>query len=190
MKTCKFANHPANIKLLCASAQRHMDNPAPRPKPLSVPACPRASPPCGFSTAPPAPHLHADRADRPRRAVDEHLPAVAARDDGAFRHRLPADAAFGRALPRGQRVLQIVVGPISDRYGRRPVLLWAIAIFLLATLGCILAPTVEVFLAFRMLQAVVVVGLVLGRAVVRDMYPADQAAARSAMSRWAWPWCR
>jgi DHA1 family bicyclomycin/chloramphenicol resistance-like MFS transporter len=75
-------------------------------------------------------------------------------------------------------VLQIVVGPVSDRYGRRPVLLWAIAIFLLATLGCILAPTVEVFLAFRMLQAVVVAGLVLGRAVVRDMYPADQAASQ------------
>jgi DHA1 family bicyclomycin/chloramphenicol resistance-like MFS transporter len=51
-------------------------------------------------------------------------------------------------------------------------------VFLLATLGCILAPTVEVFLAFRMLQAVVVVGLVLGRAVVRDMYPADQAASQ------------
>jgi DHA1 family bicyclomycin/chloramphenicol resistance-like MFS transporter len=75
-------------------------------------------------------------------------------------------------------VLQIVVGPVSDRYGRRPVLLWAIAIFLIATLGCILAPTVEVFLAFRMLQAVVVAGLVLGRAVVRDMYPADQAASQ------------
>jgi DHA1 family bicyclomycin/chloramphenicol resistance-like MFS transporter len=75
-------------------------------------------------------------------------------------------------------VLQIVVGPISDRYGRRPVLLWGIAIFLLATLGCLLAPTVEIFLAFRMMQAIVVVGLVLGRAVVRDMYPQDQAASQ------------
>jgi DHA1 family bicyclomycin/chloramphenicol resistance-like MFS transporter len=37
---------------------------------------------------------------------------------------------------------------------------------------------VEIFLAFRMLQAVIVVGLVLGRAVVRDMYPADQAASQ------------
>ncbi|MFW5641282.1 MAG: multidrug effflux MFS transporter [Roseicyclus sp.] len=74
--------------------------------------------------------------------------------------------------------LQVVVGPISDRCGRRPVLLWGIAIFLLATLGCILAPNVEVFLAFRMLQAVVVVGLVLGRAVVRDMFPQDQAASQ------------
>lgn len=74
--------------------------------------------------------------------------------------------------------LQILIGPISDRYGRRPVLLWGVGIFLLATLGCIFAPNIEVFLFFRMLQAVVVVGLVLGRAVVRDMYPADQAASQ------------
>jgi len=74
--------------------------------------------------------------------------------------------------------LQIVIGPISDRFGRRPVLLAGIAIFLLATVGCILAPTIEVFLVFRMMQAVIVVGLVLGRAVVRDMYPADQAASQ------------
>lgn len=75
-------------------------------------------------------------------------------------------------------VLQIVIGPISDRYGRRPVLLWGVAGFLVATLGCIFAPNVEVFLVFRMIQAMVVVSLVLGRAVVRDMYPADQAASQ------------
>lgn len=74
--------------------------------------------------------------------------------------------------------LQIVIGPISDRYGRRPVLLGGVGIFLLATLGCIFAPSIEIFLFFRMVQAVVVVGLVLGRAVVRDMYPADQAASQ------------
>jgi MFS transporter, DHA1 family, multidrug resistance protein len=75
-------------------------------------------------------------------------------------------------------VLQVIIGPISDRFGRRPVLLWGIALFLVATVGCILAQSVEVFLAFRMMQAVIVVGLVLGRAVVRDMYPADQAASQ------------
>lgn len=74
--------------------------------------------------------------------------------------------------------LQVLIGPISDRYGRRPVLLWGVGIFLIATLGCLFAPNIEVFLFFRMIQAVVVVGLVLGRAVVRDMYPADQAASQ------------
>jgi DHA1 family bicyclomycin/chloramphenicol resistance-like MFS transporter len=75
-------------------------------------------------------------------------------------------------------VLQLFIGPISDRYGRRPVLLGSLLIFLVATIGCIFAPTVEVFLVFRMIQAVIVAGLVLGRAVVRDMYPQDQAASQ------------
>ncbi|WP_212525355.1 multidrug effflux MFS transporter [Actibacterium sp. MT2.3-13A] len=73
--------------------------------------------------------------------------------------------------------LQIVIGPISDRYGRRPVILWSAAAFLAMTLGCILAPTAEVFLAFRMAQAVIVTGMVLSRAVVRDMVPQEEAAS-------------
>ena len=77
----------------------------------------------------------------------------------------------------GNAVLQMAVGPISDRYGRRPVLLWSLGIFLLATLGCIFAPTAEIFLGFRMLQAFVAAGMVLSRAVVRDMVPADKAAS-------------
>ena len=74
-------------------------------------------------------------------------------------------------------LLQLFVGPISDRYGRRPVILTGLVLFMLATLGCIFAPTVEVFLAFRMAQAAVVVAMVLSRAVVRDLYPQDKAAS-------------
>ncbi len=74
-------------------------------------------------------------------------------------------------------VLQLGIGPISDRFGRRPVLLASFTLFSLATIGCIFAPTAEIFLAFRMAQAVVVAGLVLGRAVVRDMVDTDQAAS-------------
>ena len=74
-------------------------------------------------------------------------------------------------------VLQVVIGPLSDRLGRRPVVIGALAIFVLATIGCILAPTAGVFLAFRLLQAAVAVGIVLSRAIVRDMVPQDQAAS-------------
>ena len=74
-------------------------------------------------------------------------------------------------------VLQIVIGPVSDRFGRRPVVIGALAIFVLATLGCLLAPTAGVFLFFRMVQAAVAVGIVLSRAIVRDMVPQDQAAS-------------
>lgn len=74
-------------------------------------------------------------------------------------------------------VLQVFVGPISDRFGRRPVLLWSCALFVLASLGCVLAPNIETFLVFRMAQAIIVAGLVLSRAVVRDMVPQEQAAS-------------
>ncbi|WP_380053393.1 multidrug effflux MFS transporter [Falsihalocynthiibacter sp. SS001] len=74
-------------------------------------------------------------------------------------------------------ILQVFIGPISDRFGRRPVILWGLVIFLVATLGCIFAPTVEVFLLFRILQAVIVTGMVLSRAVVRDMVGQNEAAS-------------
>ncbi|OSP53829.1 multidrug effflux MFS transporter [Pseudoruegeria sp. SK021] len=74
-------------------------------------------------------------------------------------------------------VLQLFLGPLSDRIGRRPVILGALCIYVLATLGTLYAPTIELFLMFRMAQGVVVAGMVLGRAVVRDMYPQDQSAS-------------
>ncbi|MFY2825833.1 multidrug effflux MFS transporter [Ruegeria sp. MALMAid1280] len=74
-------------------------------------------------------------------------------------------------------VLQILIGPFADKAGRRPVMLWGLSLFLIATLGCIYAPNIEVFLAFRMCQAIVVVGMVLSRAAVRDLYDQDQAAS-------------
>ncbi|MCV3272961.1 multidrug effflux MFS transporter [Roseobacter sinensis] len=74
-------------------------------------------------------------------------------------------------------VLQILIGPISDKVGRRPVILWGLGIFLLATLGCIFAPTAELFLVFRMCQAIVAVAMVLSRAAVRDMFEQDRAAS-------------
>ena len=74
-------------------------------------------------------------------------------------------------------VLQLFIGPLSDRFGRRPVLLVSFALFVVCTLGILYAPTVEIFLAFRMGQAVVVAGLVLSRAIVRDMVPEGQAAS-------------
>lgn len=72
---------------------------------------------------------------------------------------------------------QVIIGPLSDRFGRRSVMLWSILVFMLATLGCILATNIWVFLGFRMAQAAVVAGVVLSRAVVRDIAPTEQAAS-------------
>ena len=74
-------------------------------------------------------------------------------------------------------VLQLLIGPMSDRYGRRPIIMLGGAIFIVATLGCIFAPNVTIFLIFRMIQAVIATGMVLSRAVIRDMVPEAQAAS-------------
>lgn len=74
-------------------------------------------------------------------------------------------------------VMQLFIGPVSDRFGRRPVMLAAIGLFCVATLGCLLAPTFGVFLACRLLQSVIATGFALSRAVVRDMVGTDQAAS-------------
>ncbi|MEY4304259.1 MAG: hypothetical protein RIT52_434 [Pseudomonadota bacterium] len=73
--------------------------------------------------------------------------------------------------------LQIVIGPISDRYGRRKVVLGALILFLIATVGTLVAPNAETFLFFRMAQAVVAAGMVLSRAIVRDMVADAEAAS-------------
>lgn len=74
-------------------------------------------------------------------------------------------------------VLQLIIGPLSDRYGRRPVILTSISIFLAASVGCLLATDIETFLFFRMIQTAIAVGMVLSRAIVRDMVPANEAAS-------------
>jgi len=74
-------------------------------------------------------------------------------------------------------VLQIFVGPLSDKYGRRPIVLLGLVVFCVATVGCIYAPNIETFLAFRMMQAGIATSMVLSRAAVRDMYTQDEAAS-------------
>lgn len=74
-------------------------------------------------------------------------------------------------------VLQLILGPLSDRYGRRPVLLAAFAVMCLASVGTLLAPNIETFLVFRLLQASAAAGLVLARAMVRDLHGVDRSAS-------------
>jgi MFS transporter, DHA1 family, multidrug resistance protein len=73
-------------------------------------------------------------------------------------------------------VLQIIMGPLSDRWGRRPILLAAMAIFAVASVGCWLSANIWMFLGFRMLQSAVIAGMALSRAVIRDMAPPKEAA--------------
>ena len=74
-------------------------------------------------------------------------------------------------------VLQLLIGPLSDRVGRRPVILVSLVIFVLASLGCLLARDVWTFLLFRTMQAAIVSGFVQSRVIIRDTEPAQKAAS-------------
>lgn len=77
---------------------------------------------------------------------------------------------------------QLLYGPISDRFGRRPVLLVALIAYVLASIVAGLAPNLPVLLAARVVQALGGCGgLVLGRAVVRDGAAQGQAASQMAL---------
>jgi MFS transporter, DHA1 family, multidrug resistance protein len=71
---------------------------------------------------------------------------------------------------------QVIYGPLSDRFGRLPVMRASLAIYCLASLACALAPNIEMLLGARMLQALGSSGtVVLARAIVRDVYSGARA---------------
>ncbi|RVU37901.1 Bcr/CflA family efflux MFS transporter [Hwanghaeella grinnelliae] len=73
-------------------------------------------------------------------------------------------------------LVQLIAGPLSDRVGRRPVLIGTLSIFAFASLICAFADNIAVFLAFRMLQGGAVAGYALSMAIVRDTRPEREAA--------------
>jgi len=74
-------------------------------------------------------------------------------------------------------LLQIIMGPLSDRFGRRPVMLAGLGIFSFASIGCLFASNIWVFLGFRLLQGALISGMTLARAAVRDQYSPQKAAS-------------
>lgn len=71
----------------------------------------------------------------------------------------------------GMALGQLVVGPMSDRWGRKRPLLAGLAVYIVATVLCALAPSVELLVAFRLAQGLAgAAGIVIARAVVRDLY--------------------
>jgi DHA1 family bicyclomycin/chloramphenicol resistance-like MFS transporter len=82
--------------------------------------------------------------------------------------------------------LQLVLGPLSDRFGRRPVVLGALAIFLVATIGCAMAPDAWTFLACRMAQAVIAPTYAVSLAAIRDTTTREKAAGQFGYLAMAW----
>lgn len=81
---------------------------------------------------------------------------------------------------------QLIIGPLSDRYGRRPVLMWGLALYVAASLLCAFAQTIHVLIAARFMQALgCCSAIIIARAIVRDAYaPADSARVIARASSW------
>ena len=78
----------------------------------------------------------------------------------------------------GTAIAQLLYGPLSDRFGRRPVLLCGLGLFLIGSLASAFAPSILWLLIARTIQAVGgCAGLVLGRAIVRDMHSREKSAS-------------
>jgi len=108
-------------------------------------------------------------------AVDMYLPSFP--EIGRVLAASPATVQLTLSLYLAcYAVGQVVYGPLSDRYGRLPVMRTALAIYCVASLACALAPNIELLLAARMFQAFGSSGaIVLARAIVRDLYSGARA---------------
>jgi DHA1 family bicyclomycin/chloramphenicol resistance-like MFS transporter len=120
------------------------------------------------------------------------LVAVSAMSPFAINAIVPSMPAiereFGASYGRVQLILsaflasialaQILIGPLSDHFGRRPVMLTGFTIFILTCVVAPFAPSVEALIVIRIVQgATGCVGIVLGRAIVRDLYDRRQTAS-------------
>jgi len=73
-------------------------------------------------------------------------------------------------------ITALLHGPLSDAFGRRPVIIGGISLYLLASIACAFAPSFAVLLVFRAIQGMTAgAGLVVGRAIVRDLHEGPQA---------------
>ena len=108
--------------------------------------------------------------------TDLYLPALPALTQG-----------FGASLSQAQLTLtalllafglsQMVWGPLSDRFGRRPVLLWGTLLYVLASVASAFVVSMEQLIALRALQGVAMgAGVMCARAVVRDLYAPSEGA--------------
>ena len=108
-------------------------------------------------------------------SIDTYLPAFAgmARSLGATPVEMQQTLS---AYLFGFAFMNLFHGALADSFGRRPVVLWGIAVFTLASAGCALSQSIGQLVFFRALQGLSTgAGIVVSRAVIRDMFPPTQA---------------
>ena len=139
-----------------------------------------------------------DPARRPPYAVLIAISAIGPLALNMFMPSIPGlQATFGASTGAVQLTLtvyleamalcQLLYGPLSDRYGRRPMLLAGMSLFVVASIACALATSIEMLIACRVLQALGGgAGIVLARAMVRDVYGRERAASVLGYITMAW----
>ncbi|MBC7271749.1 MAG: multidrug effflux MFS transporter [Streptomyces sp.] len=106
----------------------------------------------------------------PPLAMDMYLPALPEVTSSLHAPAATVQLTLTACLA-GMALGQLVVGPLSDRWGRRRPLLVGLAGYVVATALCAFAPTVETLVAFRLVQGLAgAAGIVIARAVARDLY--------------------
>ena len=112
----------------------------------------------------------------PPLSMDMYLPALPAVTDSLTAPAATVQLTLTACL-LGMALGQLVVGPMSDKRGRRRPLLAGMIVYVVATAICALAPTAELLIGFRLLQGLAgAAGIVIARAVVRDLYDGVEMA--------------
>lgn len=112
----------------------------------------------------------------PPLSMDMYLPALPAVTDSLHAPAATVQLTLTACLA-GMALGQLVVGPMSDRWGRRRPLLIGMVVYIFATAICVFAPTAELLIGFRLLQGLAgAAGIVIARAVVRDLYDGESMA--------------
>lgn len=109
-------------------------------------------------------------------SIDLYLPSLP-----TIQQHYAADAASAQltlsAYFLGLALGQLIYGPVSDRIGRRAPLFFGLSLYVLAALGCAVAPNIESLIVLRLAQALGgCAGMVIVRAIVRDLYPPQEMA--------------
>ncbi|AOJ28460.1 MULTISPECIES: multidrug effflux MFS transporter [Burkholderia] len=112
----------------------------------------------------------------PRVTIDAYLPSLPAMADAL--HGTDAQLQLTLTLYMvGYALSMLVSGPLSDRYGRRPVLLGGLCVYVVASVACALSSGVAALIVARIFQALGgCTGTVIGRVIVRERFPAATQA--------------
>lgn len=108
-------------------------------------------------------------------SIDTYLPAFSGIADSLGATPVQMQQTLSAYL-FGFAFMNLFHGALSDSFGRRPVVLWGIAVFTIASAGCALSQTIGQLVFFRALQGLSTgAGIVVSRAVIRDMFPPAEA---------------